>query len=123
MASDYAYNNQEDIKALILYASYREDTNDLSKIDITVLFIWGTKDGVVQINKIIDSKKILPRNSIFKSIEGGNDSQYYNALNAPYKKMTIIKYAGHTPFLDNPSEFCNGVKEFLSNINLKGGQN
>ena len=30
------------------------------------------------------------------------------------KEMMVINNAGHTPFLDNPEQFCEAVKTFLS---------
>ena len=78
MAASYAFSNPSSIKALILYASYPQDSNDLSKLNIKVLSTWGSRDGVADINKIQSSKKLLPNDSIFQSIQGGNHGQFGN---------------------------------------------
>ncbi|MGH4140239.1 alpha/beta fold hydrolase [Clostridium sp.] len=78
MAANYAYKNPSSIKALILYASYPQNSNNMSSQNIIVLSTWGSKDGVADINKIKGSKKLLPRNSVFQSIEGGNHGQFGN---------------------------------------------
>ena len=78
MAANFAYKNPSSIKALILYASYPQDSNNMSTQDIKVLSSWGTKDGVADINKIKAAENLLPKDSIFQSIEGGNHSQFGN---------------------------------------------
>ena len=78
MAASYAYSNPSIIKALILYASYPQDSNNMSKQNIKVLSSWGSKDGVADINKIKASQNLLPKDSIFQNIEGGNHGQFGN---------------------------------------------
>lgn len=78
MAANYAYTNPSSIKALILYASYPQNSNNMSTQHIKVLSTWGLKDGVADINKIKESKNLLPKDSIFQSIEGGNHGQFGN---------------------------------------------
>ncbi len=78
MAASFAYTNPSSIKALILYAAYPQDSNNMSAQNIKVVSIWGSKDGVADISKIKAAEKLLPKNSIFQSIEGGNHSQFGN---------------------------------------------
>ena len=78
MAASYAYENPLSVKALILYASYPQSSNNMSMQDIKVLSSWGSKDGVADINKIKSAEALLPKDSIFQSIEGGNHSQFGN---------------------------------------------
>jgi len=78
MAASYAFSNPSSIKALILYASYPQESNDMSTLNIKVLSTWGSKDGVADINKIQSSKKLLPKDSVFQSIQGGNHGQFGN---------------------------------------------
>lgn len=77
-AANYAYNNAKDIEALILYASYPQNSNNMSNTDIKVLSLWGSEDGVANIKTILGSKKLLPKDSLFKSISGGNHAQFGN---------------------------------------------
>ena len=78
MAANFAYKNPSSIKALILYASYPQESNNMSTQDIKVLSSWGSKDGVADIIKIKAAETLLPKDSIFESIEGGNHSQFGN---------------------------------------------
>jgi pimeloyl-ACP methyl ester carboxylesterase len=56
-------------------------------------------------------------------ISGDNDwttptpmvKEYYKSIEAPDKDMIIIKNAGHSPFIENPDDFCKAVKTLLSN--------
>lgn len=62
-------------------------------------------------------------------IQGENDwitptdmvKSYYDTISASSKKFIVIDNAGHTPFLDNPEQFCNEVRQFLEEIELKVG--
>lgn len=54
-------------------------------------------------------------------IQGENDwitptdmvKSYYDAISASSKEFVVIDNAGHTPFLDNPEQFCDEVRRFL----------
>lgn len=78
MAASYAHTNPASIKALVLYASYPQDSNNMSNQNIKVLSTWGSKDGVADINKIKLAEKLLPSDSVFQSIQGGNHGQFGN---------------------------------------------
>ncbi len=78
MAANYAYTNPTKIEGLILYASYPQDNNNMSNLNIKVLSSWGSEDGVADLNKIKAAEKLLPKDSIFQSIEGGNHGQFGN---------------------------------------------
>jgi len=76
MAANYAYTHTKDIDGLILYASYPQNSNDFSNTTIEALSTWGTEDGVAKINKIEAAKSLLPKDSEFKTITGGNHAQF-----------------------------------------------
>lgn len=54
-------------------------------------------------------------------IQGENDwitptdmvKSYYDTISASSKEFVVIDNAGHTPFLDNPEQFCDEVRRFL----------
>jgi len=75
MATQFAYKNQDKITGLILLASYPQNSNNLSTSKVKVLSIYGTNDGFVGKAKIDESKKLLPPNTKWIPIEGGNHSQ------------------------------------------------
>ena len=71
MASDYALKNEE-IKGLILLASYPQDKTDLSDTGIKVLSLWGSNDQVADLTKVKEAKRLMPEDAIFTEIAGGN---------------------------------------------------
>lgn len=71
MASSYALKNDK-IKGLVLLASYPQQKTNLRNRKIEVLSLWGSNDKVADLNKVKGAKKILPGNSEFIEIKGGN---------------------------------------------------
>ncbi|MBN1682702.1 alpha/beta hydrolase [Candidatus Bathyarchaeota archaeon] len=76
MAAQFASSNLDIIKGLILWASYPASDNDLSKKDIPVATIYGSNDGLISIQQIQESLKLLPQNTIKVEIFGGNHAQF-----------------------------------------------
>ena len=54
------------------------NTSDEKEINMNVLSIWGSKDGVIDFQALIDAKEKLPENTIYTEIEGANHSQFAN---------------------------------------------
>lgn len=75
MAASYAYNNPDVIEGLILLASYPQEKNDLSDSKIKTLSLCGSLDGLVRLDKIQETKELLPDSTKWVTIEGGNHSQ------------------------------------------------
>lgn len=71
MASDYALENEQ-IKGLVLLASYPQDKTDLSDTDMKVLSLWGSNDQVADLNKVKEAEKLMPDDAEFIEIAGGN---------------------------------------------------
>lgn len=79
---------------LMDYLYFQFDVMDLSeKYDIAICFIQGDSDWITPTN-LVDN--------------------YYSGITAYKKEMITINNAGHTPFLDNPKQFCEAVNTFLS---------
>ena len=74
MAANYVFNNPDKMQGLILYASYPADNNSLVSTSIPVLSIYGSEDGGIE--KLTASPNLLPANSRFVIIEGGNHAQF-----------------------------------------------
>ncbi|MGL5351842.1 MAG: alpha/beta hydrolase [Clostridium sp.] len=75
MACDYALNSDK-IKGLVLLASYPKDKRDFTDKDISVLSIWGSNDKVADLNKVKKAKGIMPINSEFLELYGGNHAGF-----------------------------------------------
>jgi predicted esterase len=76
MAARYAKNHQDTIGGLILWASYPEESSDLSQSAMPVMSIYGTNDGLTMPGKISKTRHLLPTSVSWVSIKGGNHSQF-----------------------------------------------
>jgi dienelactone hydrolase len=76
MAAQYVHDNPSKVKGLVLWAAYPESGTDLSKLDINVLTVHGTNDGLVSPKQIDDSLKQLPTDTIRLEIIGGDHAQF-----------------------------------------------
>lgn len=71
MAADYAEKDNK-IEGLVLLASYSQEGRDFTNRNIKVLSLWGDNDKVADLNKVKKCKEVMPIDSEFKAIEGGN---------------------------------------------------
>jgi pimeloyl-ACP methyl ester carboxylesterase len=76
MAANYAKKHPEQISGLMLQASYPASSDDLSLNDIQVLSMYGTNDQVADYAKIEASKALLPPDTQFIPVEGGNHAGF-----------------------------------------------
>jgi hypothetical protein len=76
MAANYAKKHPEQISGLVLLASYPANSDDLSQSDLMVLSMYGTNDLVADYEKIEASKALLPADTQFIPIEGGNHAGF-----------------------------------------------
>lgn len=96
MAASYINEHQDDLSGLILFASYPSGADDLSETDIEVLSIYGELDGLATVEEINDSEKLLPSNTSFYMIEGGNHAYFaYYGEQAGDNEATITREAQH----------------------------
>jgi len=76
MAASYINENKNVFDGLIFLASYTMDKKSLAEVDIPVLSISGSEDGLVTREKIELSMDLLPESTIFAEIPGGNHAQF-----------------------------------------------
>lgn len=76
MAAQFAGQSAESIDALVLWASYPADNLDLSEQQLSVLSLYGTRDGLIETSVIEDSRARLPENANLVPISGGNHAQF-----------------------------------------------
>jgi predicted esterase len=74
MAASFFGKNQDDIKGLILLASY--STVDFSNSDIKILSIFGSEDRVLNLEKYAEYKPNLSKNTSEFVIQGGNHAGF-----------------------------------------------
>lgn len=74
MAARYCFTHPGKMKALVLWASYPADTDSLAAQKLAVLSIYGSQDG--QVSKIEAARALLPADTAWVRIEGGNHAQF-----------------------------------------------
>jgi len=72
----YTADNLDKIDGLIMLASY--ETKDISESDLDVMCIYGSEDGVLNLEKYEDDKDNLPSSYVEHIIEGGNHGYFGN---------------------------------------------
>jgi hypothetical protein len=76
MAGTFASKHKGDFDGLVLMASYT--TEDISDSGLKVVSIYGSKDGVLQMDKYQEAKKNLPKDCKEVVLEGGIHSYFGN---------------------------------------------
>jgi pimeloyl-ACP methyl ester carboxylesterase len=76
MAANFADSHPGALDGLILWAAYPAHSDDLSDQDLVVTSVYGTNDGLTSIEEISASELLLPRDTRWIAIEGGNHSQF-----------------------------------------------
>ena len=76
MAASFVYNNPDAVDGLFFLAAYPASSQSLADSPIKVLSISGTNDGLANPEKIAASVPLLPADTVFYPIEGGNHAQF-----------------------------------------------
>ena len=76
MAAHYLYQNPDLFSGLVFLASYPASSDDLSQYGGEVLSLSGSLDGLSMPADIEASRTLLPENTLFVEIEGGNHAQF-----------------------------------------------
>ena len=73
MASRYGHNSHnKNLRGIFLLGAYADEKGRLDKTDLDVLSITATNDKVLNWTNYQANKKYLPKNTEYKSIQGGN---------------------------------------------------
>jgi dienelactone hydrolase len=75
-AAIYVENNPGIIDILVFWAAYPSDTTDLSDNALQVISIFGSKDKLATVAEIEATKHLLPKNTTYIEIQGGNHEQF-----------------------------------------------
>jgi dienelactone hydrolase len=76
MAARYAYQNPGAVQGLVLWAAYPASTDDLSGDALEVASIYGSLDGLADPQTVSGSASLLPADTAWTQIEGGNHAQF-----------------------------------------------
>lgn len=76
MAANFVRRHPQAIQSLVFWASYPADSDDLSALNLAVASIYATEDGLATRAKIDHSRALLPFNTAWVKLEGGNHAQF-----------------------------------------------
>lgn len=76
MAAHFIRNHPGEATGLALLASYPATSDDLSSADVKVVSIYATQDGLATAEKIAISRTLLPPDSRWVEIIGGNHAGF-----------------------------------------------
>ncbi len=76
MAASYAAGHPENLDGLILLAAY--PTKDLTGDSLSVLSIYGSEDGVLNMEKLEEGRSLMPAGYTELPIDGGNHAGFGN---------------------------------------------
>ncbi len=76
MAANFAANHPHAVQGLALWASYPASSDDLSATDLAVVSLYGTQDGIATPDAVLAGRPLLPSNTVWVPIEGGNHAQF-----------------------------------------------
>jgi hypothetical protein len=74
-ASSYASAHPDLVSGVVLWASYPAD-DSLKRLNIPVLSVYGSNDGLAGSDRIELSRALLPDATLYFVIEGGNHAQF-----------------------------------------------
>ena len=100
-AAIYANNHFEEIAGLVIWASYPPNSSDLASTDLPVTLIYGELDEGSNLATIKDKKNLLPPNTVYVEIPGGDHHQFGSYLVQEGKdRSTISKAEQHKIIID-----------------------
>jgi pimeloyl-ACP methyl ester carboxylesterase len=76
MAAAFVYAHPVASDGLVLWASYPAASNNLSRFNVRMLSISGTLDGLSTPQKIAASHALLPADTVWVAIQGGDHAQF-----------------------------------------------
>lgn len=75
MAASYAQTHPGAVQGLVLWAAYPAGNTSLAGQRLSVVSIYGTNDGLVSQDEIDASRALLPADTRYVTITGGNHAQ------------------------------------------------
>lgn len=76
MAAQYAGDHLDAVNGLVLLAAYPPDTADSSKSSLVVSSLVGSQDGVINRTTWQSARRLLPEDTRYLEIAGGNHAQF-----------------------------------------------
>lgn len=112
MAARFVSNNPGMIEGIVFWAAYPGEGDSLAAMDIKVVSIYGTLDGLASPKEVVESAALLPGDTIWVPIEGGNHAQF--GFYGPQEgdiPAEISRSEQQTQIIDATVSFLEGVGE------------
>ena len=109
MAASYLYTHPDVADGLILWASYPAKNNSLADSDLQVLSMYGTLD-MAGMDKFSASQNLLPADTTWVVIEGGNHAQFGDYSFQPGDNVATISAA------DQQMQIVDATASFLESL-------
>ncbi len=90
MAAQYTANHPDAVDGLVIWASYPPRTSDLSGHKIPVVSIYGSREQRVNDTSIQERKSLLPEDTRYIRIEGGDHHQFGSYRINPEENLATI---------------------------------
>ena len=90
MAALFTTNHPEEVKGLVLWASTPLGIQNLNKSQVKVLMVFGTLDGLVPQSKVDAARSLLPVDTLWVPIIGGDHSQFGNYGSQPGDNPALL---------------------------------
>ena len=110
MAANYVYTNPVAAEGVVLWASYPAGNNALTNSGLAAISIYGTLDTVAGMEKYDESRDLLPDDTTWVVIEGGNHAQFGNYGSQPGDTPATISAA------DQQARIVDATVAFLSEL-------
>ncbi len=76
-AARYIMENPTDLDGLIMWGSYTDESYSIAAVDIDVMSLYGSRDGLSTVQKVtVDNVAYLPSDTRYYSLLGGNHAQF-----------------------------------------------
>lgn len=76
MAARFAAAQPAQVDGLVLWASYPAEGTTFADPSLPVVSVFGTRDGLIGSEEIENSRRLLPPDTRFVPVEGGNHAQF-----------------------------------------------
>ncbi|MDR7209665.1 alpha/beta hydrolase [Flavobacterium piscis] len=109
MAAQFVYENPKLIDKLILIGTTHPRDISLAEVEIPILKIYGSNDGVANEKSIFENKSKLPASAKFSRIEGANHAQFgYYGFQLGDDKANISREQQQKETLEEILKFISG---------------
>lgn len=112
MAAEFTLRSPQLVSGLVLWAAYPGDNSDLSELDVPVISIYATNDGLATLEEIQASEGRLPATTEFVRIAGGNHAGFgsYGPQNGD-GQAEISQEAQQAQIVEATVSFLEGLQE------------